>query len=319
MTYRIVMGGLLAIGVAAPAVGQGPTRAIREQQAGQETVRVRQMTMPAQAVVESRVTTGRPYAAEATTEFVQTLGDGNKISRKTTVRIYRDGEGRTRREEIGPDGTPRSIAIYDPVAHVSYVLNPQTRVAQKAAMRIVYPPTGSAPVAGAADKVRTEVERMRIEQEASGRVAGKVSVVAPAEAPGQMASEEMRKRQTEVVALGRGGFGGSAVAVPTMTGANKEPLGTKVIDGVPVDGTRQTVVIPAGSIGNQQPITVTSEQWFSADLDIFVMTRHSDPRTGETTYTLSNIVRTEPAAGLFDVPADYTIRESGYARQPEVR
>ncbi len=312
MTYRIVIGSLLAIGVAAPAVGQVATPAMREQQVGQELTRVTPMPMPAQAVVESRVTTGRPYAAEATTEFVQTLGDGNKISRKTTVRIYRDGEGRTRREEIGPDGMPRSIAIYDPVAHVSYVLNPQTRVAQKAAMRIMYPATAVAPMPAAVDKIRTELE-------AGARVAGKVSVVAPTEASGQMASEEMQKRQTEVVARGRGGFGGSAVAVPTMTGANKEPLGTKVIDGVPVDGTRQTVVIPAGSIGNQQPITVTSEQWFSVDLDIFVMTRHSDPRTGETTYTLSNIVRTEPAAGLFDVPADYTIKESGYARQPQVR
>jgi len=62
-----------------------------------------------------------------------------------------------------------------------------------------------------------------------------------------------------------------------------------------------------------------SEQWFSPDLEILLMTRHRDPRTGETSYTLSSIVRAEPAAGTFDVPADYTIRESSYMRQPAPR
>ena len=45
---------------------------------------------------------------------------------------------------------------------------------------------------------------------------------------------------------------------------------------------------------------------------------HSDPRTGETTYSLANITRGGPAAGLFDVPSDYTIRESSYLRRLSV-
>ena len=99
---------------------------------------------------------------------------------------------------------------------------------------------------------------------------------------------------------------------------NEESLGQKMIDGVFADGKRVTTVLPAGSIGNQQPITVLSEQWFAPDLEILVMTKHSDPRTGETIYSLSNITRGEPAANLFDVPADYTIQDSSYIRTPAV-
>ena len=109
---------------------------------------------------------------------------------------------------------------------------------------------------------------------------------------------------------------------PAVKGAdakNEESLGQKLIDGVLADGKRVTTVLPAGSIGNQQPITVLSEQWFAPDLEILVMTKHSDPRTGETTYSLSNITRGEPAAGLFDVPADYTIQDSSYVRTPAAR
>jgi len=100
---------------------------------------------------------------------------------------------------------------------------------------------------------------------------------------------------------------------------NEESLGQKLIDGVLADGKRVTTVLPAGSIGNQQPITVLSEQWFAPDLEILVMTKHSDPRTGETIYSLSNITRGEPAAGLFDVPPDYTIQDSSYVRTPAAR
>lgn len=316
MKYRIAIGILLALGAAGPALAQPTAPAMSEQEPGGELTRLRIMARPAQAVVESRVTTGRPYAAEATTEFVQVLGDGNKITRTTTVRVYRDFEGRTRREELGPDGAPRSISIYDPVAHVSYVLNPATRVAHKAAVRIVYPAERSAQAAATLDKMRAEEDKVRVEYEAGTRVEGRVSLVAPAEAPGQLAAEGMRKRQVETVARAGGvGFGAATVA-PLMSGANKESLGTKMVDGVPVDGTRQTVVIPAGAIGNQQPITVVSEQWFAADLEVYVTTKHSDPRTGETSYSLSNIVRGEPSPGLFEVPADYTIMESSYMRQP---
>ena len=93
---------------------------------------------------------------------------------------------------------------------------------------------------------------------------------------------------------------------------NKEDLGQQVIEGVVATGTRTTTTIAAGSIGNEQPILIVSEQWFSPDLKVLVMTKHSDPRTGETTYRLTNIVQTEPARSLFEVPADYTIKDVGH-------
>ena len=264
-------------------------------------------------VVETRITTGRPYSAEATTEFVQVLGDGNKIVRKATARIHRDGEGRTRREELAADGTVKLVSIYDPVAHITYVLDPATRTARKSGVVVVMPRTMTTE-----DKQKIEL-KMMTEQQASGRMGSTVTIVKPEEFPAQAAPDEMRKRMAEtVVATGRG-RGVIQRTVRDDDVKNEESLGQKIFDGVLADGKRVTTVLPAGSIGNQQPITVLSEQWFAPDLEILVMTRHSDPRTGETSYSLSNITRGEPAAGLFDVPPDYTIQESSYVRTPASR
>src|SRR5260370_20613434 len=89
--------------------------------------------------------------------------------------------------------------------------------------------------------------------------------------------------------------------------AKNESLGTQTIDGVNAEGTRTTRTIRAGEIGNESPITVVSERWYSADLQMDVKSTHSDPRFGNTTYTLTNIQRAEPAASLFAVPSGYTV------------
>jgi hypothetical protein len=93
--------------------------------------------------------------------------------------------------------------------------------------------------------------------------------------------------------------------------AKTEKLEARSFDGVTAEGTRTTVTIPAGDIGNEQPIQIVDEHWSSPELQITVMTRHSDPRSGETTYRLTNISRAEPAAALFQVPSDYTVKEAG--------
>src|SRR6266849_522633 len=87
----------------------------------------------------------------------------------------------------------------------------------------------------------------------------------------------------------------------------KEDLGTQTIAGGSAQGTRVTHTIPAGQIGNEKAITIVSEHWYSNDLQIMVMSKRSDPRFGETSYTLTNIQRQEPAASLFAVPSDYTV------------
>ena len=90
-------------------------------------------------------------------------------------------------------------------------------------------------------------------------------------------------------------------------GARVESLGTSDIEGVQAQGTRTTITIPAGAIGNQAPIEMVNERWFSPELGTIVMSRRSDPRFGETTYRVQNIVRAEPAADLFQIPSDYTV------------
>ena len=90
---------------------------------------------------------------------------------------------------------------------------------------------------------------------------------------------------------------------------NKEDLGTQTIEGVEATGTRMTFTIPAGQIGNEGPINIVDERWFSKDLRTVVMTKHSDPRSGETVYRLTNINRKEPDHSLFEVPTDYQIKE----------
>jgi hypothetical protein len=91
--------------------------------------------------------------------------------------------------------------------------------------------------------------------------------------------------------------------------AKTESLGIQTVGGVNAEGTRTTRTIPAGEIGNEKPITIVSERWYSADMQMDVKSTHSDPRFGNTTYTLTNIQRTEPAATLFAVPSDYTVEQ----------
>jgi len=89
----------------------------------------------------------------------------------------------------------------------------------------------------------------------------------------------------------------------------EEDLGTQTVNGVAAQGTRMTHMIPAGQIGNEKPITIVHESWYSNDLQTVVMSKHSDPWMGETSYTLTNIQRGEPDASLFAVPSDYTVTE----------
>jgi hypothetical protein len=86
-------------------------------------------------------------------------------------------------------------------------------------------------------------------------------------------------------------------------------LGTQTINGVLAEGTRTTRTIPAGAIGNTNPIVITVERWYSPDLQTVVMMKRDDPRMGETTFQLTNIQRQEPDASLFEVPSDYAVKQ----------
>ncbi len=90
--------------------------------------------------------------------------------------------------------------------------------------------------------------------------------------------------------------------------AKTESLGTQTMEGVLTEGKRTTRTIPAGRIGNTQPIEITSEVWYSPDLQVVVMSKHHDPRMGDTTYQLTGITRGEPDHSLFEVPPGYTVK-----------
>jgi hypothetical protein len=101
----------------------------------------------------------------------------------------------------------------------------------------------------------------------------------------------------------------TAGGVATWSGdAKTEDLGKMFIEGVQAQGTRTTTTIPAGDIGNDRPINIVDERWYSPDLQMTVMTKHSDPRTGDTNFALKNINRSAPPPTLFEVPSDYTVQ-----------
>ena len=240
------------------------------------------------ATVESKITTGRPYSAEAITERTQVLADGNRIHVRSTTRVYRDGEGRTRRESLDPTGTVRSISISDPVAKNSYTLNPETRIAYAAGGNVV-----------------TFVERS-----GGGGRGGTVTYER------QASGDNVRVLENTVTSTASVGGVMMRTPAPDDRNVTKEDLGQQNIEGVMATGTRTTTVIPAGEIGNAQEIRIVSEQWFSDEIQALVMTRHSDPRSGENVYRLVNILRAEPDPALFQVPADYTI-QSRQVRKPQ--
>ena len=308
---------MAVLAMAAPVAAQG----VRTPQPAAVTVTERQ-AVEARASVETRITPGAPYAAEATTETVQVLADGNRIVRKTTARFYRDTEGRTRRESVSSTGELQSVTISDAVAGVSYVLQPGTKTAFRTNVLMTTPSgfTAAAAAGGRGGAVAVApVEHPAAETAAVLKreleakvVAGetRVMVATPPVATATIAYPTAYP--AEAVSIART----TAGAVMSGPGtANKEDLGSQVVEGIAATGTRTTLTIAAGAIGNEQPIQVVSEQWFSPELQVFVMTKHNDPRTGETTYRLTNISRAEPARSLFELPADYTLRESAIRRQ----
>jgi len=94
----------------------------------------------------------------------------------------------------------------------------------------------------------------------------------------------------------------------------KESLGNQTINGVAAEGTRITRTIAAGQIGNDKPLSIVFERWYSPDLQVVVKSTRTDPRFGTTTYTLNSVQRTEPAASLFAVPSGYTVQQGGPGR-----
>ncbi|HEX3644577.1 MAG TPA: hypothetical protein VHT95_03170 [Vicinamibacterales bacterium] len=259
--------------------------------------------------LEARTLKGAPYSAEVVNDYTQVLTDGNRIVQHSTGRVYRDREGRVRREEDRASATP-SISIVDPIAGVSYSLDPESHIAWKtpglAGLAIVrkFDAAAMTTVVGGprprrAPIVAAGVEGVRVE--GGDRNAGNVIF----EVNGQVAG--YRRFNPGDRPLDGGSAGGVVEDV-------EEALAPRTMEGVVVAGRRLKTTIAAGAIGNEWPLTVTSEEWTSPELQILVLTDRKDPRLGDSTYRLVHISRDEPAATLFQVPADYTIKETGISR-----
>jgi hypothetical protein len=115
--------------------------------------------------------------------------------------------------------------------------------------------------------------------------------------------------KTRTTEAGNFTFTTSNGAVAFKSSGKPEDLGASNMSGVPVTGSRTTTVIPAGTMGNDRDITITEERWYSPDLRMNIMTKHSDPRMGETVFQVNNLTRANPDPSLFQVPSDYQVKD----------
>jgi hypothetical protein len=221
-----------------------------------------------------RTVKNAPYSADVVTERTNTLADGNHIRQSNASKVYRDSEGRTRREQsVNLSGLAQSanmpplVFIHDPVGGVDYALNAKDRTGTKSSFTPRTPGSASGPGAGAP--------------------------------PGP----------------GRGPHGMGRMNASNQN-VKTESLGKQTIEGLQAEGTRTTFTIPAGQMGNEQPIQIVTETWYSPDLQTVVLSKHSDPRNGDTVTRVTNISRSEPSKMLFEAPADYKITESQRGMRP---
>lgn len=276
-----------------------------------------------------------PYSAEMVSERTQTLGDGNQIVNKSTSMSYRDSAGRTRTEVRNASGEVVSIMINDPVEGARYILHPRNKSATKistpnvaaiAAREQARAAVGEARVAAAAARaahgqarVAAEQARIRIEElRKEGKLpeGGERVIIKQVERHG--GADGDRDVNIRIAQAGPDGLMGARIgpALASALGERKwasksetKDLGTREFNGVKATGSERSYEIPAGEIGNRHPIVVSTETWTSPELQVVLYQKRSDPRTGDTVLRVEDLKREEPAAALFTVPSDYTVKD----------
>jgi hypothetical protein len=268
LRFTFALGVLLSAGAFAQELHQSPGQIGFAVQGGDFVY------MRTEAGMDNKMVKNSPYSAQSVSEFTQTLADGNRIHRTTSGSIARDSEGRIRREQAmtaigkmtGSAESVKSVMIQDPVAGVTYMLEPHShaaRVSHNTAFKFTLNKDG-----------------------------------AESAAKEKLMAEAMDKLKARTRGL--------------EPNTKSEELGSQVMEGVSVQGKRVTRTIPAGEIGNDRPLEIVTETWYSPELQVVVMSRTTDPRSGDSVYKLTNVSRAEPDRSLFDVPADYQIREDGH-------
>lgn len=90
-------------------------------------------------------------------------------------------------------------------------------------------------------------------------------------------------------------------------GPGVEELGKQTILGLETIGTRQVRVIETGAIGNNQPLLIRREFWYSPQLGINLLSTREDPRFGTQKFEIADLVLDAPDTRLFEPPTDATI------------
>lgn len=256
-----------------------------------------------------------PYGAEVISERQQNLADGNQIIHKTTSLSFRDSAGRTRQEVRDDKGEVLTVTIHDAVDGATYLLNPRTKSATRIALN---KEIGKA----AGEAARAHVEQLRKEgklpaterreiiiRRFNGADAEVQSHVADGAGMHGLAGQLGALPNGRELAIRLAPLAGAMADTKWASKAITKELGTREIEGVKAEGKLRSYEIPAGEVGNRNAITVSDETWTSPELQVTVLHKHGDPRVGESTYRMTAIRREEPAAALFTVPSDYTVKE----------
>lgn len=256
----------------------------------------------------ARPVLGAPYSADVVTTITQLLANGNRIDNEMSAKVARDSKGRSRQEHqalfLGALVAERQAAlvtIIDPVAGTYITLDQERRVAFRTRTR----PPARATRSG--DHMASATQATPIPGRATPPTAATIpstqaTPALPATGDFNVAGGQDVSRGDAIASRG---FAGQAV--PPGGDSVTKQLGEKEIEGIRVTGTLTTMTIPAERIGNQFPLEIVSERWFSPELQVVVMSRRSDPRFGDTVYRLINIDRSEPSQSLFEIPAGFRI------------
>ncbi len=261
--------------------------------------------------IGGQVVTGRPFSAGEERHSLQVLGDGTRIETDEKNRLFRDEQGRTRIEHA--DGT---VSITDPVGRFRAELDPKTRTVSRINM--------------APALAQQDLSKLRDELSVAEKTYSSESPSVK-ELRRKIAEQELRLTTETVYVQGRGrgaspagvdsdiprrvtfystpAEGQLTLRVSTGNNGAVESLPDQNVNGAMARGTRTTETIPAGKIGNNRPIKVVNERWFSDDLKLLIKSTSSDPRFGDTTYQLTNVTQISPDPSLFQIPADYTARK----------
>jgi hypothetical protein len=233
--------------------------------------------LAAEGSVMGQPVLGAPFSGTEVNETTQTLADGTKIHNEHQTQVYRDGAGRTRRE-MG-----NTIIIMDPVAKMRYTINTEYKTAMAMPVGFVKIQPGGRGGVGVGAGVGSNDQFVTYTVTQGYAATSGVFVKDGQEMPVKILKKEAR--------------------------LNSEDLGPQTMEGVVAQGSRTTRTIDTGEIGNDRPINISNERWYSPQLQTVMMTKQNDPRSGESVFRLTNVKLGEPDTSLFQVPAGYQVVE----------